>query len=224
MVTIEGLHAIQLSKVRHLFGAHHVYKGASGASTYCFAWMEKNEPVAAFVWQPPPPGAADSVCPEAPYGVLSLSRMVALPHAERALKHISKPLKTQMRRLIDRGRWPVLVTYSDEGAGHTGHVYKCSGWQPTHRAEVPFHVNADGVRVSRYNSGKKRTEGLILGGSTTIQRWEHRVCPAGETAAWIEAHGWRRVLTGGTWNSGNPAATWVKVDESESPQLGLFAE
>jgi hypothetical protein len=34
-----------------------------------------------------------------------------------------------MNVLIDRTRWPVLVTYSDIGQGHTGHVYKCSGWE-----------------------------------------------------------------------------------------------
>lgn len=34
---------------------------------------------------------------------------------------VSKPLRRQMRVEIDRGRWPVLITYSDEGQGHTGH-------------------------------------------------------------------------------------------------------
>lgn len=221
MSTIEGLHATDLRRVRHLFGAHHGYGGVGGASTYCFGWFENSEPVAAFVWQPPPPGSAESVCPEAPYGVLSLSRMVAVPKESRVLQRISVPLKAQMRDLIDRGRWPVLVTYSDEGEGHNGWVYQCSRWHRTIRSVVPFHVNAAGVRVSRYNAGKKRSRDIQRGGTTTIQRWEHRACPAGKTAEWIATHGWRRVLTGGVWNSGNPAATWVKSD-GEVPQLDLF--
>jgi len=78
--------------------------------------------VAAYAWQPPPPGASRAVCPEAPEGVLALSRMVAVPRDERRLQHVSTPLRRQMRVLIDRGRWPVLVTYSDEGQGHTGNA------------------------------------------------------------------------------------------------------
>lgn len=105
-------------------------------------------------WQPPPPGAASAVCPEAPFGALALSRMVALPRSERALRHISKPLRQQMRRLIDRTRWPVLVTYSDEGQGHTGHVYKCSGWTPTVRSHRPIRETVDGARASSYSNGK----------------------------------------------------------------------
>lgn len=30
--------------------------------------------------------------------------------------------------LIDRDRWPILVTYADEGQGHTGAIYEASGW------------------------------------------------------------------------------------------------
>lgn len=109
-----------LETVRHLFLEH--YRSVGQVFVLAYAVIEDGAPVAAFVWQPPAPGAARSVCPEAPYGVLALSRMVALPRDERRLRHISKPLRAQMRRLIDRGRWPVLVTYSDEGQGHTGYV------------------------------------------------------------------------------------------------------
>jgi tRNA U34 5-carboxymethylaminomethyl modifying GTPase MnmE/TrmE len=67
------------------------------------------------------------------YPMVKTRPWYALPREERRLRHISKPLKRQMRDLIDRTRWPVLVTYSDEGQGHLGHVYKCSGWQKTTR-------------------------------------------------------------------------------------------
>jgi hypothetical protein len=86
--------------------------------------------------------------------VLALSRMVAVPAEQRRLKHISKALKRQMR-LIDRSRWPVLVTYSDESVGHTGHVYKCSGWTPTTRKRVRTYA-VDGVRTSSYQNGVSR--------------------------------------------------------------------
>jgi hypothetical protein len=31
-------------------------------------------------------------------------------------------------RLIDRTRWPVLLTYADSGQGHTGAIYLAAGW------------------------------------------------------------------------------------------------
>ena len=32
-------------------------------------------------------------------------------------------------RLIDRSRWPVLVTYADTRLGHTGAIYKATNWR-----------------------------------------------------------------------------------------------
>jgi hypothetical protein len=157
----------------------HGYGGAGGSATYAFVVREDGVNVAAWAWQPPPPGAAQSVCPEAPHGVLSLSRMVALPRDERELQHISKPLRWQMRNPngIDRTRWPVLVTYSDEGQGHSGHVYKCSGWQATTRRRVPVFETEDGVRASSYANGASGKRGLRRAGYTWIQRWEHWIVP-----------------------------------------------
>lgn len=167
--------------------------------------------MAAYAWQPPPPGAAKSICPEAPYGVLALSRMVAVPKSDRRLKHISKPLKRQMKNLIDRGRWPVLVTYSDEGQGHNGYVYQCSGFEKTTRTKVSTWLDAEGRRVSRYANGKTGGRDLKKGEPTWIQRWEHWWCERGKADVWIHGHGWRRVPTGRLWRSGNVASKWIRV-------------
>ena len=205
------LRPCELDVVASLVGEHHGYGSMGASATYTFAVYEEGKPVAAYSWQPPPVGAAKSVCPEAHGGVLALSRMVAVPRAERRLRHVSKPLRAQMRQLIDRGRWPVLVTYSDEGQGHTGHVYKCSGWEKTTRRTVPFFLNAEGKRASSYSNGKYGSRELTRGGTTTIQRWEHRACPRGEAATWMEELGWRRVaLPGRVWKSGNQAHRWIK--------------
>lgn len=206
------LRTCSLETVRGMCERFHAYKGAGGVSVYAFAVFEDGAPVATYAWQPPPPGAARSVCPEAPQGVLALSRMVAVPKDERELKHISKPLRTQMHRLIDRTRWPVLLTYSDEGLGHTGHVYKCSGWERTSRRKSPIYLDATGARASRYADGEHDpvARGLVREGSTWIQRWEHWACPRGEALAFMEAAGWRREPTGGTWRSGAKAYRWVR--------------
>lgn len=197
--------------VKTLCEQYHGYGSAGSAMTYAFGVFEQGRLVAAYAWQPPPPGAARAICPEAPQGVLALSRMVAVPRDERILKHVSKPLRVQMRRLIDRTRWPVLVTYSDGGQGHTGYVYQCSGWESTGTNKVPFYTDTEGRRTSSYCNGKSGERELIRGGSTDITRWEHWVCPRGVADAWMGLHGWRQEpIPGKTWRSGNQAHRYVR--------------
>jgi hypothetical protein len=201
---------VPLSVVRDLCERFHGYGSAGNTAVYTFGVFEDEVCVAAYAWQPPPPGAARAVCFEAPQGVLALSRMVALPRDQRRLNHVSKPLRHQMRHEVDRTRWPVLITYSDEGQGHTGHVYKCSGWEATGRAQHPYYEK-DGKRVSSYSNGK-HGRGLVRAGTTWLQRWEHWACERGEAASWMEEHGWRRVPKPGVvWRSGNPAFTYERV-------------
>lgn len=204
-------------EVIDLFEKYHGYKSLSASLTYCFAVFENDSAVAAFAWQPPPPGAAKAVCPEAPQGVLALSRMVAVPKDLRQLKHISKPLRVQMRDLIDRTRWPVLITYSDEGQvnhrgePHNGFVYQCSGWTRTIRNKRPIKEDADGRRCSSYSSGKHGTRELIDKGYTWVQRWENRICEAGQEAVWMRDHGWVKVeIPGKQWASGKQAYTYIR--------------
>lgn len=200
-----------IGDVKAMCEQFHGYGSASNAATYAFGVYETGKIVACYAWQPPPPGAALSVCPEAPAGVLSLSRMVAVPRDARLLKHISKPLKLQMSTLIDRGRWPVLVTYSDEGQGHNGYVYQCSGWTPTTRSvRETFEDPATRARASRYSAGFTGKRELERTGTTTIQRWEHWACARGEAARHMELHGWSRESAGKRYANGKHAFTWTK--------------
>jgi hypothetical protein len=127
---------------------------------------------------------------------------------------VAAPLRKMMKYVIDRTRWPVLITYSDEGQGHTGHVYKCSGWQPTVRCCRPIKTDEAGRRVSIYRNG------VSVGGAngrTWLQRWEHRVCAVGKAAAWMEMHGWiRKQVPGKTWRNGRSAFTYVRDADKES--------
>lgn len=205
------LRKCSVSEARPLFEKHHGYASMGSACTYLFGVFEGSRLVAAYAWQPPPPGAARSACPSCPVGVLALSRMVALPREERALNHVSRPLRRQMTHLIDRGRWPVLITYHDEGQGHTGHVYKCSGWYPTMRARRAFYVDGSGARASSYSNGKSGGRNITRAGYTWLQRWEHRACLSGTEARWMSDHGWvREPIPGKVWRSGNQAHRLVK--------------
>ena len=207
-----NIQAVSLEVVRTLCAKYHGYGSAGGVSVYAWAVFEEQQPVAAYAWQPPAPGAAVDVCGEAPGGVLALSRMVAVPKTERTLKHVSKPLRRQMKTLIDRTRWPVLVTFSDEGQGHTGYVYRCSGWTPTARRQVPVFEDAQGRRTSRYANGVTGGRSLIRIGMTWVQRWEHWACARGDAADWMAWHNWVRRPTGRLWRSGNPAFRWEQAE------------
>jgi hypothetical protein len=206
------LRPCRMNVVSRLVEKHHGYGSSGATSTYAFAVFEDGEPVAVYAWQPPPIGAAKSICPEAAAGVLALSRMAAVPKGQRRLKHVSKPLRVQMLQLIDRGRWPVLVTYSDESQGHTGYVYQCSGWTKTVRSKANFFVDEDGNRASPLSNGKWRAKDLTFGGVTHLQRWEHWACEPGEADAHMASAGWERVpRPGRVWRSGNPAYRWIKT-------------
>jgi hypothetical protein len=196
----------EIKQVKELVERFHGY-GKMGTATLCFRVVEKGETVAAFSWLPPPPGAAKSVCPEFPAAVLSLSRMVAVPKSQRQLKHISKPLKFQMKHMIDRTRWPVLLTWSDTTLGHDGYVYKCSGWKKTKRSEKVELLDELGRRTSGYSNGSTRkAQTLRKGREGFNQRWEHWVCSPGEVKDFMEKNGWKRVpVPGKFYKSGNPA-------------------
>jgi len=203
---------VELRDVRGLFREFHGYKSSGGTATYAFGVIEPRGIVAAYLWQPPPFGCAKSVCPEAPGAVLSLSRMVAIPKADRTLKHISKPLRWQMKRGIDRTRFPALVTFSDASLGHTGYVYQCSGWERTNTTVNPYYLDSEGRRVSPYSNGVSSRDGLTLGGYAELTRWEHWACPKGEANSHLALNGWVRLkVPGRFWKSGSPAFQWVKV-------------
>lgn len=206
------MRTVSLSDVRYLCEQFHGYGSAGNTAVYAFGVFECGWIVAAYAWQPPPPGAAKAVCPEAPHGVLALSRMVAVPIEKRILRHVSRPLRRQMRSVIDRSRWPVLLTYSDEGQGHTGYVYKCSGWQHTSTERRPVFVTVDGKRASSYSNGRHGSRELRAAGYTTIKRWEHWICERGQAADWMATAGWQRIpIPGKTWRSGNQAYTYRKL-------------
>jgi len=197
-----------LHEVRELVKKYHGY-GAVGSGGMCFKVVEEGKTIAAFSWLAPPPGAAKSVCPEFPAAVLSLSRMVAVPKSQRKMKHISKPLKAQMKGLIDRTRWPVLITYSDSTLGHDGYVYKCSGWESTVRSRKVALLDSNGRRASGYSNGStERAKTLSKGDVGIIQRWEHWVCERDKVPEYMRDNGWERVpILGKFYRSGNPAYT-----------------
>lgn len=203
---------IGIEDVNSMCAKYHGYGRAGGTTTYAFGVFEMDRIVAAFSWQPPPFGAAKACAPGGHHGVLALSRMVAVPKSERAMKHISKPLMIQMKQLIDRTRWPVLVTWHDESLGHTGHVYRCSGWTLEGSSTVRiFEEEGTRNRISVYSSGSTKKTGIVYAGTTVIHRWTHRMVPKGSEWEYMEEYGWRLVESGKVWKSGNSAKKVINI-------------
>jgi hypothetical protein len=118
--------AIARSLVREL----HYAKNGSNTATYLHGlyptgsfWDESCLGVA--WWIPPTEGAGAATYPINPQGVLALSRLVIHPSVP---KNGCSFLLARSVRLIDRKRWPCLVTYADDWRGHSGAIYKASNW------------------------------------------------------------------------------------------------
>jgi hypothetical protein len=113
------------------------------------------------LWIPPTKTAAQAIAGDDWQGVLSLSRFVIAP--EIPTNGASYLLGRSMR-LIDRSRWPVLVTYADTNQGHTGAIYKATNW----REDGPVPAGdtwrtPDGQLVGRKRGAFTRTAGAMRG-------------------------------------------------------------
>jgi hypothetical protein len=81
-VTSWEVREVSLEVVDGLCRQHHGYGGSGKVAAYSFGVYEGDRLVAAYAWQPPPPGAAKKVCPEAPSGHCPM-----LPSDETNLAH-----------------------------------------------------------------------------------------------------------------------------------------
>lgn len=77
------------------------------------------------LWLPPTKAAAVSVNPDNWQGVLALSRLCIAPGMPT---NSASFLLGASMRLIDRSKWPTLLTYADTREGHTGAIYRATNW------------------------------------------------------------------------------------------------
>jgi len=119
--------------------AHHYAKGAARSSVRRDAlWSKDGRMVGVAIWMPPLPSAGRTAVmlpgikhAALPWtGVLALSRLVLDAEVGR-LANATGFLLAGSMRLIDRVRWPLLLTFADSGHGHVGTVYKATGWIDT---------------------------------------------------------------------------------------------
>ncbi len=111
----------------------HYAKGAAVSSTYRHGlyrrgdfWPLVTDLLGVALWLPAVKPSAIAVAgPDGWDGVLNLTRLAV--HPDVPTNGASFLLGWSMK-LIDRTRWPVLVTYADTARGHTGAIYKATNW------------------------------------------------------------------------------------------------
>jgi hypothetical protein len=158
---------------------NHYSKGASNTATYLHGlfpanWLWYRDCAGVAWWIPPTKSAAQKWLPENWQGVLSLSRFAIHPDvpANACSFLLSKSVK-----LINRERWPVLVTYADTWRGHTGAIYKACGWKfcGMTKPEATYTVNGRMTARKAGNNTRTHAEMLALGaifeGKFSKSRW-----------------------------------------------------
>jgi hypothetical protein len=114
----------------------------------------------AALWLPPTRRAAEKVAGDAWEGVLSLSRLAVDPELPR---NAASFLLAASMRLLDRDRWPVLLTYADTRHGHTGAIYLATGWTLDGESTTgSYWVTPAGKQIGRKRGRRNLTAAELL--------------------------------------------------------------
>lgn len=130
--------------------AHHYSGGVSVTGTDIHGLYRRDSDVLLGVawWLPPTKNAAKSVAGDDWRKCVSLSRLVVDPTVPT--NGASYLIGQSVKILIRDGRWSTLLTYADEGEGHSGAIYRATNWtylgamRPTYR-----YRNTDGRLMSK---------------------------------------------------------------------------
>jgi hypothetical protein len=91
-----------------------------------------------------------------------LSRLAIRPDVP---KNACSFLLSKSVAMIDRDRWPVLLTYADTWQGHTGTIYRAAGWEycGETKAYPVYTLNGRMVARKTYQKVRSHAEMLELG-------------------------------------------------------------
>jgi len=174
---------VPLSVAQNLVKKLHYSRGGSNTRTYTHGLFHKNNLdvcLGVAWWIPPTKTAANASFPENWRGVLALSRMVVEAGVP---KNACSFLLSKSQKMIDRVRWPCLVTYADDWQGHTGTIYKASNWKYVGKTGAEATYTLDGRMIARKAGPKTRTHaemlelGAVLLGRFAKHKFTHIVQP-----------------------------------------------
>jgi len=122
---VDGL---PMSQAAELVREHHYSRSCANTSVAGHGLYHRDDymtPKGAALWMPPAPNAAKTVHDDW-RAVLCLSRLVVVPDVPT---NGASFLLGRSMQLLDRERWPVLLTYADTRHGHSGAIYKATNWR-----------------------------------------------------------------------------------------------
>lgn len=153
----------------------HYARGGPNSSTYRHglyergaSWPLVGDLRGVALWIPPTRSAAESVAGvDGWQGVLCLSRLAVDPDVPT---NGASFLLGRSMALIDRRRWPWLLTYADAAQGHTGAIYRATNWtdlgETTATTGDVWHTPA-GQQVGRKRGGRTRTHAEMVAAGCT---------------------------------------------------------
>jgi len=169
---------VELMIAQSLVERHHYAAGGSNTGTYvhglfqCGEFWNMNCKGVAW-WIPPTKSSAQATYPPDWQKVLMLHRLVIIPDVP---KNACSFLLSRSMKMIDRERWPCLVTYADEWQGHVGTIYKATNWCYVGLTKPETVYLLDGRMVSRKAGPTTRTraEMLAMGCKTVKASRKHK--------------------------------------------------
>lgn len=165
-----------LKEAQAMVREHHYAKGGSNTAVFVHGLYRKGECELQGVvwWLPPTRVACESVDKQRWQKVLSLTRMVVLPGVPK--NACSFMLARSVMMIRKSRRFVALVTYADESQGHTGGVYKASGWSYVGRTgPYPRWVDREGRQVSpKATKNRTKAEMEALGHEKVGAFYKHK--------------------------------------------------
>jgi hypothetical protein len=152
---------VPLAIGRDLVQRFHYAAGGSNTATYMHGLFRRGAETCLGVawWIPPTRTAAQATYPPRWQGVLALSRLVVAPEVP---KNAATFLLASSRKMIDRERWPCLVTYADKWRGHTGTIYRSDNWEYVGLTKAERTYVLGGRMVARKAGPRTRTHAEML--------------------------------------------------------------
>lgn len=150
---------VELYIMQKLVTKYHYARGGSNTATYRHGLFKKADPHQTCMgiawWIPPTKSAALATYPKMWQGVLALSRLVVAPGVP---KNACTFLLSRSMAMIDRKRWPCLVTYADEWQEHTGTIYRAANWTYVGKTKPEATFIQNGRMLARKAGPKTRTK------------------------------------------------------------------
>jgi hypothetical protein len=144
---------ISQSEAREFIHEHHYSKSCPNTSVARHGLMRfaDEELRGVAMWLPPTKVAAQSVAGERWREVLCLTRFCIHPDAPA---NAASFLLGRSMRLLDRKRWPFLLTYADTAVGHHGGIYLATNWKRVGEVRAgDVWVGPNGERRGRKRGG-----------------------------------------------------------------------